>query len=86
MHGHTWNVMVWIRYLSSGDAEVYRSMLDEILSDWDHTVLADEYSRGEVIALSIGRAMGVAIGAPSDVVEVLISRPLERVYAKWSIA
>lgn len=77
-------VTVWIKYRSSGDADVYRAMLDEVLSDWDHTILADEYSQGEVIALAVSRAMGVSIGAPDDVVEVLVSRPTERIFAKWA--
>lgn len=84
MHGHTWMVTVWIKYQSSGDAEVYRAMLDEVLSDWDHSLMADDCSRGEIVALSIGRAMGVSIGAPDDIVEVVVSRPAERIYAKWS--
>lgn len=75
--------MVWIKYRSSGDAEAYRAMLDEVLSDWDHTIMPDDCSRGEVVALAVSRAMGISTGFPSDIVEVFVSRPSERIYAKW---
>lgn len=83
LHGHTWNVLVWVQFRSGNDAEDLRAKLDEILEDWDHKFLHDEFSQGEVIALAISRSMGIAINEPDAIMEVVLSRPSERIYARW---
>ena len=74
-HGHTWNVTVWFNNNYRSDALVYRAMIDKMLARLDHTVLPDDMKWGEDIA----RHIAVLVNAA----EVEVSRPAERIYARW---
>lgn len=71
MHGHTWEITAWWR--DQPDAVEKQRELNEYLSVFDHTVLADGVAWAESLAKSIVFGMGCA--------RVEISRPGERLYA-----
>lgn len=89
MHGHTWEVIVW---LPRCDAVAAQAALQKLLSQVDHGVLPDAITQGEDIAVWIGNSFRVRIpdgSKPSgirllDPVRVQVNRPLERIYAEWS--
>lgn len=74
MHGHTWQVTAW--WPSDGtDALLRQKELAHAVARLDHKELPDELSRGEALAAHFGHALGC--------VAVDVSRPLERIYARW---
>lgn len=76
LHGHTWDVIAWFN--SPKDAIALQGDLQAVLSAFDHQVLPDNLAWGEAIADAIcGRLEGC--------VEVQISRPSERIYARCRI-
>jgi len=76
-HGHSWEVKVW--FLDRDDnADVLQKSLQSILAKIDHTQLPDELSRGEAIAKWVSSLMPGAV-------RVDVSRPLERIYARWDV-
>ncbi len=74
-HPHTWEVMAWFSVSDRTDARCYRASLDALLSAWDGGALPSDIEWGEDIA----RAVGTLVNC----VEVIVSRPDERIHAKW---
>lgn len=74
IHGHTWEITVWC--VDDGtSAEDVQSELKSVLSEIDHSQLPKPLIRGEAIAQWVGEKMGAH--------SVDVSRPLERIHAKW---
>lgn len=76
LHGHTWEVVAWWNGQPRRDARVLQETLKGVLIGFDHRVLPDELHSGEALAEAIGRLMVDCIG-------VDVSRPAERIYARW---
>lgn len=74
VHGHTWQVIAWF---PMGEAEALRDRLQDFLSKFDHTHLPDHLAWGEDMAQAIGTALGA--------VRVQVNRPMEHIYAEWSL-
>ena len=74
VHGHSYKVKVWFRH--GYDAEELRRHLQVVLDQLDHRRLPDSIRWGEELAEHIGLALPGCI-------KVKISRPAERLYAKW---
>lgn len=74
IHGHTWEVTVW-RKDDGTSAEDIQTKLKSVLSEIDHSELPDHLIRGEAIAQWVGGKMNAH--------SVDVSRPLERIYARW---
>lgn len=77
-HSHTWEVLAWFEPRGRHDAVNYRATLDRLLHAWEGKTLPPHLQYGEEIAEWIGRLV--------DCVEVVISRPDERIYARWVAA
>lgn len=75
LHGHTWHVTAWFRNTSRSDARCFQVALDTILARLDHSELPEDMSWGEDIARYIA-----VLGSCN---EVEISRPAERIHARW---
>lgn len=75
LHGHTWLVTAWFRNVCRSDARIHQAALDALLKRLDHTELPDDLSWGEDIARQIAVIGGVD--------EVEVSRPAERIHARW---
>lgn len=75
LHGHSYEVKAWFAWDGPRDARCFKAALDVLLKQWDHTVLPDHLAWGEEIARAVGTLAGC--------VEVEVSRPLERYYARW---
>ncbi len=73
LHGHTYEVTAW--FADGYDAIELQQALNDKLGLWDHTVLPPEMASGEALAEHIGTVM--------QAIEVTVSRPAERIYAKW---
>jgi DNA-binding CsgD family transcriptional regulator len=73
-HWHTWQVTAW--FPAGSDARDWLHELDLVLGRLDGRHLEPEYAWGEPLAKMIGEFM-------ADCVEVDISRPGERIRAKW---
>jgi len=76
LHGHTWEVTAW--FCRGTDAVIRQCRLDSILSEIDHTELPDQLAWGEDIAEWVAAKFD-----DSACVAVDVSRPLERLYARW---
>lgn len=74
-HSHTWEVLAWFAPRSRQDARTYRATLDRLLHAWDGKALPPHVQDGEEIAEWVGRLVGC--------VEVVVSRPDERIHARW---
>lgn len=74
VHGHTWEVTAWFPV---GEAEALRETLQSFLKRFDHTHLPDSLAWGEDMAEHICHALGA--------VKVQVNRPLERIYAEYSL-
>lgn len=72
-HGHTWEVTAW--FVSSLNAVQLQQQLKKTLEPLDHTALGDDLAWGEDIAQHI-------LFLLPDCIEVEVSRPAERIYAK----
>lgn len=75
LHGHTWEVTAWFRSHCPHDAVALQGKLNDALAVLDHSVLPDELAWGEAIARHI-------LAQFRDCIEVVVSRPAERIYAK----
>ena len=75
MHGHTWEVTAWFRKLKN--AACLQKELEVVCERYNHTLLPAEIAWGEALAAEILMRLKVW-----DCVEVHVSRPLERIYAK----
>ncbi len=75
LHGHTWHVTAWFKNNYRSDVVVYQAMIDVMLRRLDHTELPDDLSWGEDIARQIA--------CLANAVEVEVSRPAERIHARW---
>lgn len=75
LHGHTWHVTAWFKNSYRGDARCFQAAFDRLLARFDHSELPDDLSWGEDIARQI------AVIGSCDEVEV--SRPAERIHARW---
>lgn len=73
LHGHTWEVIAWFK--SDENAMKLQLRLKDYLKSFDHEVLDDSVSWAEKIAADICASL-------EDCIEVQISRPAERIYAK----
>lgn len=80
MHGHTYEVNVWIPFGHVASALDLQRNLRLVIARLDHTVLPDELAWGEQLAAHIGRSMWVY---HSTITAVEVNRPLERIYARW---
>ena len=76
LHGHSWEVTVWLT--GRPDAGRAKVKLDRLLAAIDHTELPASIAWGEDMARWIAERW-----ADSACVRVDISRPLERLYARW---
>lgn len=76
LHGHTWEVTAWFR--RGTDAMIRQCRLDGILKEIDHKELPDTLAWGEDIAEWVASRFDDA-----SCVAVDVSRPLERLYARW---
>ena len=74
IHGHTWEITVW-RMDDGTSAEDVQAELEGILAEFNHSELPISLIRGEAIAEWVGKKMRAH--------SVDVSRPLERIYAKW---
>jgi len=77
-HTHRWHVLAWFAPRSRQDARTYRANLDRVLHAWEGRELPPHLQEGEDIAAWIGRMVGC--------VEVQVSRPDERIHARWMAA
>lgn len=75
LHGHTYEVKAW--WPADGtDALDRQDQLNRVLKLYDHRGLGSNESTGEQLAeLIAGKLEGVD--------EIEISRPFERIYARW---
>lgn len=76
LHGHSYEVMAWWPANPPRDAVVLQEWLKTVLKAFDHKTLPPELSRMEALAEAIGDKIG-------ECVEVEISRPVERLSARW---
>ena len=74
IHGHTWEITVW-RIDDGTSAEDIQAQLEGVLAEFNHSELPIPLIRGEAIAEWVGKKMRAY--------SVDVSRPLERIYAKW---
>ena len=73
VHGHTWEIVAW--WFAIEDATKLQSRLVECLAQWDHGMLPDALAWGESLATIIGREL--------NCYAVDVSRPSERIFARW---
>ncbi len=73
LHGHTWEITAW--WEGQPDAAERQEALNNWIFPYDHGVLHPDLSSGEALAALCGTALGCA--------QVDVSRPLERIYARW---
>jgi len=76
LHGHTWEITAWFRRGADAVSRQYR--LNSILSRIDHTELPNTLAWGEDIAAWVAVQFD-----DTACVAVDVSRPLERIYARW---
>lgn len=76
LHGHTWEVEAWFE--AGDNVVIQRDRLNQVLQNLDHQVLPEELAWGEDIAAHILKSL-------DGCVEVKVSRPSERIFAKASI-
>jgi len=76
MHGHSWEVTVWLT--GRPNAVHAQHKLQGILAMLDHTTLCNSLAWGEDLAAYVAGQWG-----DSACVTVDVSRPLERIYARW---
>lgn len=74
LHGHTWEVRAW--FPEGRDAIELQKLLTATLRVVDHRELAEEMSSGEALL----RVFSINM---RDAVEIEISRPAERIYARY---
>ena len=77
LHGHSYEVTAWFE--AGEDARVLQARLAAAIEPLDHKVLPPELASGEAMAEHVGRSLDGCF-------EVEISRPLERMYARWRAA
>lgn len=75
-HGHSYEVVAWFPASPPRDAVVLQETLKGALIAFDHKTLPDNLSRAEDLAAAIGGLIGDCVG-------VDISRPVERIHARW---
>jgi 6-pyruvoyl-tetrahydropterin synthase len=75
MHGHSYEVEAWFAFPEPRDARAPQEALKALLRVWDHTVLEPELASAEAIAAAILQLL-------PHCVDVRVSRPLERLYAR----
>lgn len=73
-HGHSYEVVAWFPRFS--DARKLLTELEVVTRPMCHTFLSDDLRFGEDIAEHIGKQI-------AGCVAVDVSRPLERIYARW---
>ncbi|WP_420141868.1 6-pyruvoyl trahydropterin synthase family protein [Sphingomonas sp.] len=78
LHGHTWEVVVWVA--GGGDAVALQDRLRAVLAPLDHGELPRELIWGEAIAAWIAERMAET---GLDVAQVDVSRAAERIFARW---
>jgi hypothetical protein len=76
-HGHSYDCTAWFRF--GADAVALQRQVETVRELFDHQMLEHELELGENIAEEIGRQLPGCIA-------VDVSRPLERIYAKWAAA
>jgi hypothetical protein len=76
LHGHSWEVTAW--FTGRPNAVHRQEQLAAILRRLDHIELSVELSWGEDIAKRIAERFDDSL-----CVAVEVSRPLERMYARW---
>lgn len=74
-HQHEWHVTAWFETPCRADARCHLAALDTVLASWNGTHLPAELAWGEDIAFAVGRLV--------NCVEVVVSRPDERMHARW---
>lgn len=72
LHGHSYEVTAW--FAAGGDALHLQARLRKAAEPFDHDELLDGLA--ENIAAELGRLL-------PDAVQIDVSRPLERLYARW---
>lgn len=74
LHGHSYEVVAW--FPAGSDAVALQCMLQAVIAHFDHTELLQELTRAEALAEAIAKLL-------PNCLQVDISRPLERLFAKW---
>lgn len=78
MHGHTYEVTAWWPSYPHRDQVDLQVLLKLLLADrYDHRTLPADFSTMELLAAGIGGEL------PGGCVGIDISRPAERLAAKW---
>lgn len=72
LHGHSYEIVCW--FDRGRDAVRLQQLVISQCLHLDHAILPKELSWGEAIASEVKRLTGAA--------EVVVSRPLERIYAR----
>ena len=73
MHGHSFEVEAWF---PAGDCALeLQERLEQAVAVFDHDVLEHELRRGEAIAAELRRLL-------PDATEIVVRRPLERIFAR----
>jgi 6-pyruvoyl-tetrahydropterin synthase len=83
LHGHSWEVTAWFKYDGTNEG-TRRHTLDDVIKGLDHKILPDSLAWGEKLAEHIGESINRELER-KVCVEVDIGRPLERIYAKWTL-
>ena len=76
LHGHSYEVTAWHECKDRNDAVILQTHLDGLCKAFDHTELPSGLEWAEDIAVAI---LGLS---PPSCVEVVVGRPLERLYAR----
>lgn len=74
LHGHTYEVRAW--FPSGKDALELQKHLNAALRVFDHKELPEGLETGEALCSALSHNL-------QGVVEIEISRPLERIFARW---
>lgn len=77
LHGHSYEVTVWFRH--GHDARMLQRHLASVIADLDHGELPEHLTWGEQLAEHFATSLPGAV-------QVDVSRPLERIYARWTPA
>lgn len=76
LHGHSYEVVAWWPSEPPRDAVVLQHTLRTALVGFDHQTLPDELGTAEALANAIGGLLDGCVG-------VDVSRPSERLHARW---
>lgn len=76
-HGHSYEVIAWFENEDGADVRMFQKSFETMLKTLDHKTLPPELATGEAIARRFGLL--------AKVVKVEVRRPLERIYAEFTL-